>query len=247
MINIFNKKYLLNFLLIAVFSLQIIFWSRTKHIKPEMTIVPKAPSEKTINLLSLGDKQFFFRYSGFKIQNAGDSWGRFTALKDYNYQELIKWFYLLNNLDNISNYPPSMAAYYYGQTQNTDDTIYIIDYLRQHAKTNIREKWWWLIQAVYLANHRLKDKKIALEIAYELNAVPADVDMPIWARQMPAFIHEQLGENDAAKKIILGISNNFDDLSESEQNFMKYFIIERLKDEKFRQELVEEMRKGIKK
>jgi hypothetical protein len=247
MFNIINKKYLLNLALLAIFILQICFWYNTKHIKPEMIIVPKAPTEKTINLLSLGDKQFFFRYLGFKIQNAGDSWGRFTALKNYDYQELIKWFYLLNDLDKTSNYPPTMAAYYYGQTQNANDTIYIIDYLYNHAKTDLRNKWWWLVQAVYLANHRLKDKQLALKIAYTLNSVPKDVDMPLWARQMPAFIHEQLGENQAAKKIILEILKGFDNLSAKEKNFMHHFIVERLKDEKFRKELLEEMHKGEKK
>ena len=243
MLNISCKKYLLHFALIIAITCQLVFWYFTKHIKPDMIIVPKAPKQSTVNLLSLGDKQFFFRYLGFKVQNAGDSWGRFTALKDYNYKELIKWFYILNNLDGISNYPPSMAGYYYGQTQNTADTIYIIEYLREHAKTDIREKWWWLAQAVYLANHRLKDKKLALEIAYELTKVPLDVKMPMWVRQMPAFIHEQLGENEAAKKIIVNILKNYDDLSEGEKNFMEYFIIERLKDKKFRAEIIEEMRK----
>ena len=217
MYNIINKKSLLNYLVLFIFILQICFWYSTKHIKPEMVIVPKAPTERTVNLLSLGDKQFFFRYLGFKIQNAGDSWGRVTALKDYNYQELIKWFYLLNKLDNVSNYPPTMAAYYYGHTQNGKDTIYIINYLYEHAKQDLRGKWWWLVQAVYLANHRLKDKQLALKIAYTLNSVPKDVKMPIWARQMVAFIHEQLGENQAAKEIILEILKDFDNLSDQEK------------------------------
>ncbi len=87
---------------------------------------------------------FIFRNFAFKIQNAGDSWGRFTALKHYNYQKLQGWFYLLDELDSQSNFIPSLASYYYSQTQNPEDTIYIIEYLRDHANKDLRNKWWWL-------------------------------------------------------------------------------------------------------
>ena len=207
-----------------------------------MIIVPEVPKETTVHLLSLGDSQFYFRQLAFKIQNAGDSWGRFTALKDYNYESLSRWFYLLDKLDSKSNFIPSLASYYYSQTQTPEDTVYIVQYLRDHVKKDPRTKWWWLSQAVYIANHRLKDKKLALEVAYELAATPNDVDMPMWARQMPAFIHEQLGERESAKKIIADIMDNFDDFAPGEINFMEYFLRERLEDETFRTEVIEELR-----
>ena len=208
-----------------------------------MIIVPDVPNERAINILALGDRQFYFRHLAFIIQNAGDSWGRFTALKDYNYPQLLEWFLLLDSLDSQSNFIPSLASYYYAQTQTKSDTIYIVEYLRQHANRNLRTKWWWLVQATYIANHILKDKQLALEIAYELTLVPRDVKMPLWARQMPAFIHEQLGEKDASKEIIINILENFDNLSDGELNFMEYFIRDRLEDEEFRFEVIEELRK----
>ena len=66
--------------------------------------------------------------------------------------------------------------------------------------------------------------------------------MPMWARQMPAFIHEQLGERESAKKIIADIMDNFDDFAPGEINFMEYFLRERLEDETFRTEVIEELR-----
>jgi hypothetical protein len=238
----FLKDKYIHILLIFTLVLQLTIWNHIKTIKPDMIIVPNVPNKLTTQIIALGDTQFYFRYLAFIIQNAGDSWGRFTALKDYNYEKLLEWFLLLDDLDSKSNYVPSLASYYYAQTQNKADTIYIIEYLRQHAHKDLRTKWWWLVQAVYISNHILKDKELALEIALELNQVPYDVNMPIWARQMPAFIHEQLGEKEASKEIIINILENIDNLTDGELNFMEYFMRDRLEDEEFRFEIIEELR-----
>jgi len=240
------KKLFLVIAFIFILSSQITLWFHTKHIKPEMIIVPDVPSFTTIAILSLGDLQFYFRNLAFKIQNAGDSWGRFTALKDYNYEKLQAWFYLLDKLDRKSNFVPSLASYYYSQSQNVIDNKYIVKYLEDHAKKDIANKWWWMTQAVYLANHKLEDKELALRLSYYLTEIPKDVNVPFWVRQMPAFIHEDMGETGAAKKIIIDILTNFNKFTPGELNFMEYFIKERLKDEKFKYEIIEELRKNAK-
>ncbi len=242
-LNIAQRELINKLALIIVLVAQIIFWNKTNHIKPDMIIVPDVPKETTVKLLSLGDSQFYFRQLAFKIQNAGDSWGRFTALKDYNYKDLQGWFFLLDSLDPISNFVPSIASYYFSQTQRPEDTIYIIEYLREHYKHDPTKKWWWLTQATHIASHKLKNKELALEIAYELASTPLSVNMPLWARQMPAFIHEQLGETEAAVQIIADILENVDNFTPGELNFMEYFLRERLEDEKFKYEIIQELRK----
>lgn len=204
---------------------QVMFWSRTHDVLPDMSVVPDVPGTDTVKALSFGDESAFFRLLGLKIQNAGDTYGRFTALYKYDYSKLYHWFRLLDNLDDSSNYVPSMATYYYGQTQKSDDVKYIVDYLLEHAAHRPKEKWWWLVQASYLANHKLKDKQLALEAVLPL----ADVEgIPLWARQMPAFIFEQEGEIESALKIIQGIMDTADEVSQGEVNFMRHFIDERL-------------------
>ncbi len=220
------------FLILILFA-QIFIWSKTNHIKPDMIIVPKVISKNTAKIISLGDEQFYFRYLTFRLQIIGDSWGRWTALKKYDYQELAKWFYLLDQFDHQSNFVPSIASYYYSQTQNKKDNIYIVNYLVHHSEKDLANKWWWLTQAVYIANHKLNDKKLALEIAYKLKNMPMKIKTPLWVRQMPAFLHEQLGEYDAAQKIIVEILENWQNFTEGELNFMEYFLNERLKNPNF--------------
>jgi hypothetical protein len=213
-------------LLVSCLLLQIIFWYNTKDIHPDMAIVPEVPGLSAIKAHSFGDEEFYFRVLALQIQNAGDSFGRFTALKNYNYQKLSEWFNLLDHLNSKSNFVPAIASYYYSQTQNVPDTRYIVNYLEKHSLKDLEHKWWWLAQAVYIANHKLGDKQLALRLAYKLAETPGKV--PIWARQMPAFIHEQLGENEQAFIIIDRLLKDKDKLSPEELNFMYYFIKERL-------------------
>jgi hypothetical protein len=189
------------------------------------------PSELSIKAFSFGDEQFYFRTLAFDLQNAGDTFGRFTALKLYDYSKLYQWFTLLDKLDSRSNFVPSIASYYYSQTQNTPDVKYIVQYLEEDVGLNSENKynkWWWLGQAVYLANQKLQNKDWALKLAYQLAATPRK-DIPLWTKQMPAFILEQKGEEEQAMQIVADILNNAENIEPGELNFMAYFVTDRLK------------------
>lgn len=214
--------------LYAFLLLQVGLWTQTQKVVPDMGIVPPVPSALSVKALALGDEAFYFRTQALKIQNAGDSFGRFTALKKYNYEKLYHWFTLLDSLDSQSNFVPAMAAYYFSQTQNTPDVRYVAKYLEEHSEKDLYNKWWWMGQAVYLANHKLEDKEWALSLAKKLASTPRD-DIPLWAKQMPAFIYEQRGEDQQALLIIADILNNIDNIKPGELNFMRYFIEDRLK------------------
>lgn len=212
-------------ILLVLCGAQGAFWYQTRERLPNMDIVPEVPGEEAVTALSLGDSQVFFRLLGLQIQNAGDTYGRFSPLKDYDYNKLYHWFVLLDALDPVSDYVPTMAAYYYSQTQHTPDVQYIVDYLGQHARGREDTKWWWVIQAVYLAKHKLADQEQALELSRMLVNVK---EVPLWARQMAAYIYAEQGEMDSALSVIEDIADNTGELSDKELNFMRYFVEERL-------------------
>lgn len=203
------------------------YWNMTRHILPDMGIVPDVPGETAVKALSFGDEEFYFRLLAFDIQNAGDTFGRFTALYKYDFRKLYAWFILLDTLDDESNYIPFLASYYYSQTQHTEDVRYVVDYLYQHSYRRPEIKYWWLAQATYLAQYKLKDDALALKVAAPLEH--AD-NAPFWARQLPAFVHEKRGEMDDAMRIITNILEQAKEhnIPDSEFRFMEYFIRERL-------------------
>ena len=201
------------------------FWNHTRAIMPEMGIVPEVPGARTMHALSFGDEEAFFRLYALNLQNSGDTFGRFTALYKYDYAKLHRWFSLLGQFDNQSNYLPSLAAYYFSQTQNPAQIHHMVDYLEEYSEGRTKEKWWWVVQASYLASHKMEDSARALEIAQKLAMVRG---IPIWAQQLPAFIHEQRGEFGEALTIMENVMKHPEDYSQGELNFMRYFIDERL-------------------
>lgn len=213
--------------LYVMLTLQVLLWTQTKQYLPDFTIVPEVPSKQTVAAMSLGDEEFYFRSLAYTLQNSGDTFGRFTALYKYDYKKLYNWFKVLDTLDSKSNFIPSLASYYYSQTQYKPDVIYIVKYLDEHASKDLYNKWWWMSQAIYLANHKLQDSDLALTLAKKLASTPRD-DVPLWVKQMPAFIHEKRGEEEEALIIIENILKNIENIDQGELNFMQYFVFERL-------------------
>lgn len=212
-------------LLLFFAVLQLCFWDATRGKLPDMGIVPDVPGRVAVKALSFGDEEFYFRLLALDIQNAGDTFGRFTALYKYDYKKLYAWFTLLDSLDNESDYMPFIASYYYSQTQYVPDVRYVVDYLYQHSYYRPAQKYWWLAQATYLAEHKLHDKDLALKMAKPLEQ--AD-NAPYWVRQLPAFVHESRGEMEDALHIIEHIQEHSRNIPPGELRFMTYFVKERL-------------------
>jgi hypothetical protein len=216
-----------NYSALIVFSLlQLAYWHRTSTILPDMSVVPEVPGRQAVAALSFGDEEFYFRVLALEIQNAGDTFGRFTELYKYDFSKLYAWFTLLDTLDSDSNYIPFLASYYFSQTQHTQDVRYVVDYLYEHSKDRPGKDYWWLAQASYLAEHKLKDRDLALKMALPLERA---TNAPFWVRQLPAFVHERRGEMDDAYAIIENIEKNTKNIPPSELRFMTYFVQERLK------------------
>ena len=224
-----EKIFIRSFL--VFFIIQFFFWLKTENIKPNVNVVPPLPSKYSIPALSLGDDQFYFRVLAMKIQNAGDSFGRFTALKNYDYSKLYQWFKILDSLDDQSKFIPTLASYYYSQTQNIEDNIYIVKYLDEYASRDIDKNWWWMFQAIMIADTYLKDHKLALEMSYKLRDNKAK-NAPLWTKQMPAFLHAKLGEDCAAFAIIQQVLKDDEKgirkIKPDEMDFMNHFIKNRL-------------------
>lgn len=218
-------------LFILTFVAQIFFWRQTESIKPSFEIVPPAPNQYLVSTLSLGDKEFLFRILATRLQNSGDIFAGFLALKNYDYSRVYQWMTTLDTLNAKSNFVPAIAAYYYSQTQKTQDLHYVVDYLEQHSIKDIDANWWWLFQATFIAKKNMADPNRALEIAYHLSKNNS-ATAPLWTKQLPAFLHEEMGDGCMAfaviEKLIKESESGARQIKPEELNFMRHFINERL-------------------
>ncbi len=210
--------------LVVLVLLQFGYWWKTESIRPALGIVPDVPGRAAMHALAFGDDQFYFRVLAFNLQNSGDTYGRFTSLRYYDFTKLYLWFTLLDELDSRSHMIPSIATYYFSQTQNTPDVRYVVDYLYERSMRDIPRNWWWLLQSIYLAQHKLQDMDLALKVA---KALVSD-GVPVFAQQMAAVVHEKRGEMEDALRIMETIRDNVKEIPESDLNFMNYFVEERL-------------------
>lgn len=230
----------LGIVLFLFVMLQIGFWYHTKTIRPQLTIVDNPPSKLAADALSLGDKQWYYRILVFELSNMGDSFGRTTSLRLYDYHKLSQWFSLMDMLDPRAHAVAALASYYYSATKNTQDVVYIVDYLEKHADRDPKHKWWWYYQAAYLSNRVLKDKERALDLANKLAGLR--IELPLWAKYMPIIIKHEMGKKEEIFFLLDKALKEKDKLSEIEKNFIFHFISERLKE--YENELRPLMQKG---
>lgn len=218
-----------NFFLAVFLGLTIALWLGTHHMQARWAGVPPVPSKEGAMMMTLGDAQFSYRFGAITLQNLGNTGGNIVPVKDYDYEKLGKWFWLLNDLDPASNHVPMMAAYYFGATPVVKDLTVVVRYLGHVGQVPVGNKWRWLVQAVFLARHRLNDLDLALDYAYKLSRMnPAGDTLPVWARQMPAFVLSEQGEKESSRKIVEDILLTADDLHPNEVNFMQAYLIEQL-------------------
>jgi hypothetical protein len=222
--KVINHKHI--FIAILLLGMQAGFWWKSRGLLPDLGIVPELSSHEEMKLLAFGDDELYFRVMTFRMNNIGDTFGRFNPLKNYNLEKLYHWFIRLDEFDNKSNALPTLAANYFSQTQKKSDVIYMVNYLYEHSWQNPKQYWWWLTQAVYLAMHKLKDDNYALKIASKLTGVQG---IPAWAQEMEAIVREKRGEMEDAFLIMKNMLKEKESFTQSELNYMKYFMEERVK------------------
>lgn len=228
-----DMKYTRNIFYIQIFIalslvLNILFWFSVRDVRAKWGNVPPAPDVKYASSMGLGDLSFAYRSNGIMIQNLGDTGGRVTPLKDYNYDELTKWFLLQDKLDPRSNYIPYLAAYYFSGVQIAEKYYPILDYLEDVGVRSGGEKWRWLAQAVYVSRFVIKDLDRALELANKLSDT-APADAPAWVHQMPVFVLKAEGKKDAAYALMLEIlKSNADHMHPNEVNAARAYICDQI-------------------
>jgi hypothetical protein len=225
-----RAKKSVNALVLLFLGLNWAFWLGTSDVFAKWDGVPPVPTHDGAMIMALGDTQFAYRFGAITLQSLGDEGGHTTPLKDYSYEMLHDWFWVLYSFDPLSDHVPMVAAYYFGATRTPSDVKYIVEYLGRIGQSPYGRKWRWLVQAIVLAYHNMHDKQLALDLSYKLAGLKlVDDTLPEWARRMPAFILAEKGDTKAARKIVEDmLLNRRQGYHPEEINAMKAFLVEQL-------------------
>lgn len=232
------QKRILYLLFVMAIILNVLSWLYVRDIQARWLNVPPVPlkeddvpSEEGALAFALGDQQLAYRTIGIMLQNLGDTGGRSTPLRDYDYEALSRWFILADKLDPGSHFTPFLAAFYFGAVDDPSRLPPLLDYLERVGVRPGGERWRWLAQAVYIARWQMNDLDKALQLARKLAALDYP-GMPTWTDQMPAFILGAKGNKEEALAIMLEIlKTSADKIHPNEVNFTRDYICTRLLDE----------------
>jgi hypothetical protein len=202
---------------------QLVFWQQTAALRPDYEIIPVPPSPLAVSAMAFGDRQGLYRLLAHELQDFGDTGGRVTPLLNYDYDRVLTWLRVLDGLDDRSDYSLALASYLFGQISDPRRASMMAGYVRDRAMLDPVRNWRWLAQAVYIARHHAHDMRMALVIARDLAAVP-DPSLPMWTRQMPAFVLAGVGDTEAARDLMGAILGSSSNISPEERNFMRGFI-----------------------
>jgi hypothetical protein len=227
---VLRQRIFLWVLLFLAIGLNISLWSGVRRDRAVWMNVPTAPNIKTMNIVSLGDNQFAYRQIGVMLQNLGNAGGRSETLDKYDFKKLKDWFFLSSALDPKSVFIPYMAAYYFGAVNNPEKLRDVIEYLRVVGTDDQPRSWRWMAQAVHLARYGVRDMDLAVALAQEL-AASKDKTLPVWARQMPAFVLTAKGEKEAAYTVLINLlKSEAETLPPEEVNATRDYICTRILD-----------------
>jgi hypothetical protein len=212
-----------------ILMLNIALWFYSRDLRPTWGNVPPVPGIAAAERSTLGDRQLAYRTIGLSLQNLGSIGGHDQLFENYNYERLRDWFFLADKLDHNSNFIPALAAYYYGATKKLSDLTPVIDYLEVVGQRPEPHKWRWLAHAVYLARFQQGDLNRALDLAHKMAALPRN-DMPIWTRQMPAFVMNAMGDKQAAYALMMSIlaNSNVEEMDPAEVRFIRDYVCDRI-------------------
>jgi len=170
-----------------------------------LTAPPPAPSAKIAELASFGDPLPMAHLIAFSLQAFENQAGASVRFEDLDYGALTNWLEVALQLDPVGQYPLLLAAHVYAQVPDPGRQRAMLEFVRAGAARDLSRRWHWLAHASLMARHRLKDPRLALALASELTSAPAAVRMPGWARQMAVFLHEDVGEREAARTLLGGL------------------------------------------
>ena len=165
--------------------------------KPDLSIIDPPPGELEREAIAFGDHQFLYRAFVLELQNAGDTGGRSTPLGDYNYDYVVGWLRNLERLDPCAIHHDLLATRLYAWGRESDVLRKLIDFIDSDVASCPQRKWYWLTQAIAMANHRLNDRPYGLMLARKLAAYDLP-DMPGWIFLYPAVLLADMGQNEEA-------------------------------------------------
>jgi hypothetical protein len=166
--------------------------------------LPPPPALPVLRLAALGDpvplgKLLMLYVQAFDLR--ADNRLPYQAM---DYHRLAQWLARVLELDPAGQYPLHAASHIYAEVPQADKVRVMLDFVYREFARDPARRWPWLAEAAVIAQHRLHDLPLARQYAAAVQASAIGPDVPLWAREMQAFILEDMNELVQARIMIGG-------------------------------------------
>ena len=184
-------------LLAASLAAQLLWHGTRPAPRREAQALPAAPAAAALRLASFGENAAAARLLMLYVQG--------FDLPGLDYARLVGWLRAALALDPLSAYPLFAAARIFAEHPDPAASRVALEFIHQEFARDPDRRWPWLAHAALLAKHRLKDLPLARRYAAAIERQTRSGDAPLWARQMEAFILEDMNELEAARIVLGGL------------------------------------------
>lgn len=166
--------------------------------------LPQAPAMATLRLASFGEPVAVAKVLMLYLQAFDYRSGSKVPYRDLDYGRLEGWLSRILELDPQGQYPLLAASRIYAEVPIESKQRSMLEFVYREFMLDPNRRWPWLAHATVLAKHRLHDLPLALRYAQAIQRHATAPNVPLWAKQMEAFILEDLNELEAARLVIGG-------------------------------------------
>lgn len=194
------KLYLAQFILLLVFIFVQIH--STSVIKARRQVLPQPVPAGAIKRIALGEAAIAAKLMGIWLLTYDSQAAEFMPWEALDFDRLIGWLELIQDLDMLADDVCILASSVFIEVQDQRKALRMLDLVRHQFRKAPQTNWRWMAQATLLAKYRLQDLPLAREFAHELNELGSSIGIPAWARDMEIVILQDMGEYDAASRMI---------------------------------------------
>jgi hypothetical protein len=166
--------------------------------------LPPAPGIGALRLASFGDPIALAKGLMLYLQAFDYQSGTRVPYRDLDYDRLEGWLTRILELDPQGQYPLLAASRLYAEVPIEAKQRSMLEFIYRQFLLDPNRRWPWLANATVIAKHELHDLPLALRYARALQHYATAADVPLWAKQMEAFILEDMNELETARVVIGG-------------------------------------------
>jgi len=163
-----------------------------------------APGMSMLRLAGFGDPIPLARLLMLYLQAFDYQSGTRVPYQALDYERLQAWLARILELDPAGQYPLHAASRLYAEVPDNEKRRKMLDFIYKEFQKDPGRRWPWLAHAAVVAKQQLKDLPLARKYAAAIQEHAKGEDVPLWARQMQAFILEDMNELETAKIMIGG-------------------------------------------